>query len=64
MTAHDKARVDVFVEKNNLNEASLILREKLNPFYVRIKKNDLNLSKVLSDIVKEVGPSMEILLSS
>ena len=45
MTAHDKARVDVFVEKNNLNEASLILREKLNPFYVRIKKNDLNLSK-------------------
>ena len=45
MTAHDKARVDVFVEKNNLNEASLILREKLNPFYVRIKKNELNLSK-------------------
>lgn len=45
MTAHDKARVDVFIEKNNLNEASLILREKLNPFYVRIKKSDLNLSK-------------------
>ena len=45
MTAHDKARVDVFVERNNLDEASQLLREKLNPFYVRIKKRDLNLSK-------------------
>lgn len=58
MTAHDKARVDVFVEKNNLNEASLILREKLNPFYVRIKKKDLNLSKQIfnSPTIVQMNP--------
>ena len=40
----DKARIDIFVEKNNLNEASEILKEKFNPFFIRVSKKDLNLS--------------------
>ncbi len=45
MTALDKAKVDVLVEKDNLSEASQLLREKLDPFYIRVKKKDLHLSE-------------------
>ena len=44
ISSHDKARIDVLVEKNNLEQASEILREKFNPFFMRISKKDLKLS--------------------
>ncbi len=45
LSRKDKAEIDILVEKDNLPQASAILREKLNPFYVRVTKNDLNLSQ-------------------
>lgn len=45
LSSKDKAEIDILVEKNNLSKASTILRQKLNPFYVRVTKNDLNLSQ-------------------
>ena len=45
MSAHDKARADVLIERKNLPEASKILRDKLGPFYMRITKKALKLSK-------------------
>lgn len=44
ISSHDKARIDILVEKNNLEKASEILREKFNPFFIRISKKDLKLS--------------------
>ena len=44
ISSHDKARIDILVEKNNLEQASEILREKFNPFFIRISKKDLKLS--------------------
>ena len=44
ISSHDKARIDIFVEKNNLEQASEILRKKFNPFFIRISKKDLKLS--------------------
>jgi len=41
----DKAKIEILVEKNNFNEASNILKEKFEPFYTRVTKKDLNLSK-------------------
>jgi len=45
MTAQDKARIEVLIERNNFAEASNILKDKLNPFYTRVTKKDLKLSK-------------------
>jgi len=45
MSLQDKAKIEILVEKNNFQEASEILKEKLNPFYTRVTKKDLNLSK-------------------
>ncbi len=45
LSAKDKAEIDILVEKKNLIQASTLLREKISPFYVRVTKNDLNLSK-------------------
>jgi len=45
MSTHDKARVDILIERQNLPEASKILRDKLGPFYMRITKKALKLSK-------------------
>jgi len=45
ITAQDKAKIEVLTEKKNFQEASNILKEKLNPFYTRVTKKDLNLSK-------------------
>jgi len=45
MSLQDKAKIEILVEKNNFEEASVILKEKLNPFYTRVTKKDLNLSK-------------------
>ena len=45
MTVQDKAKIEVLIEKNNFLEASNILKERLNPFYTRVTKKDLNLSK-------------------
>ncbi|MDA8831695.1 SNF2-related protein [Candidatus Pelagibacter bacterium] len=44
ISSYDKARIDIFVEKNNLEQASEILREKFNPFFIRVSKKDLKLS--------------------
>ena len=44
ISTHDKAKIDILVEKNNLEQASEILREKFNPFFIRVSKKDLNLS--------------------
>jgi SNF2 family DNA or RNA helicase len=41
----DKAKIEILVEKNNFNEASNILKDKFSPFYTRVTKKDLNLSK-------------------
>jgi len=63
MTALEKARVDILVEKNNLVEASEILREKLKPFYVRVKKKELNLSEQIFNppILIEMNPVEKII---
>ena len=45
LSAHDKAKIEILIEKNNLVEASKILKENLKPFYVRVTKKDLKLSK-------------------
>jgi SNF2 family DNA or RNA helicase len=45
VTTHDKAKIEVLMEKNDFQEASNILNKKLDPFYTRVTKKDLNLSK-------------------
>lgn len=45
LSAQDKAKIEVLIERNNLVEASKILKDNLKPFYVRVTKKDLNLSK-------------------
>jgi len=45
LTITDKAKIEVLMEKNAFQEASNILKDKLNPFYTRVTKKKLNLSK-------------------
>lgn len=44
LSDHDKRQIQIY-EKNNQNKAIELLREKINPFFTRVTKKDLNLSK-------------------
>ena len=41
----DKARIEIHLEKKERDEAAILLREKIYPFYTRVTKQELNLSK-------------------
>ena len=41
----DKAGIEIHLEKKERDEAAILLREKIYPFYTRVTKQELNLSK-------------------
>ena len=45
LSKNDKAKIEVLVKRNNLKDADKILKENIKPFYVRVTKKDLCLSK-------------------
>ena len=45
LSAEDKSRVEIFLNKENNEDAIEFVRQKINPYFVRVTKNDLNLSK-------------------
>lgn len=45
LTSYDKAQIEVFIKNKKNDEAIKLLREKIDPFFTRVTKKDLNLSK-------------------
>jgi len=45
LTAYDKAQIEVFIKNKENEEAIELLRERIDPFFTRVTKKDLNLSK-------------------
>jgi SNF2 family DNA or RNA helicase len=45
ITLNEKAKIEIFIEQKNYESASTLLRKKIYPFFTRITKKRLNLSK-------------------
>jgi len=45
ITSYEKAQIEVFMENKKLNEAALLINQKIYPFYTRVTKKELMLSK-------------------
>jgi SNF2 family DNA or RNA helicase len=45
LTSEDKSRVEILLNKENNEEAIEFVRQRINPYFVRVTKNDLNLAK-------------------
>ena len=45
LTSYDKAQIEVYIKNKKNDEAIELLREKIDPFFTRVTKKDLNLSK-------------------
>ncbi len=45
LTSEDKSRVEFLLNKENNEEAIEFVSQKINPYFVRVTKNDLNLAK-------------------
>jgi SNF2 family DNA or RNA helicase len=45
LSSEDKSRIEILLNKKNDIDAIEFVRQKINPYFVRVTKNDLNLSK-------------------
>ena len=45
LTSEDKSRVEILLNKKNNEEAIEFVNQRINPYFVRVTKNDLNLAK-------------------
>ena len=45
LSAEDKSRIELLLDKKQDSEAIEIVKEKINPYFVRVTKNDLNLAE-------------------
>jgi SNF2 family DNA or RNA helicase len=45
LTSEDKSRVEILLNKKNNEEAIEFVSQRINPYFVRVTKNDLNLAK-------------------
>ena len=45
INSYEKAQIQVFMENKKLNEAALLINQKIYPFYTRVTKKELMLSK-------------------
>ena len=45
ITPYEKAQIEVFIENNENDKAEILLSDKIYPFYTRVTKKELNLSK-------------------
>ena len=57
----DRMKIDVLLNKDKKNEAIEFVREKINPFYTRVTKKELNLSKPIfnTPILIDMNPIEE-----
>ena len=44
LSPEDKSRIEILLEKERNQEAIELLRDRIDPYFIRITKNDLNLS--------------------
>ncbi len=58
LNSEDKSRIDNLLVKERNEDAIEILREKINPFFIRVTKNELNLSEQIfnTPILVEMNP--------
>ena len=47
ISPEDKSRIEILLDKEKRNEAIQLLRDNIFPYFIRITKNDLNLSEQL-----------------
>ena len=45
LTSEDKSRVEILLNKKNNEEAIEFVNQRINPYFIRVTKNDLNLAK-------------------
>lgn len=45
LSSKDKSKIEILLDKDKRDEAIIYLRDKIFPYFIRITKNDLNLSK-------------------
>ena len=45
LSSEDKSRIEILLNKKNDIDAIEFVRQKINPYFIRVTKNDLNLSK-------------------
>jgi SNF2 family DNA or RNA helicase len=45
LTSEDKSRVEILLNRENNEEAIEFVRQRINPYFVRVTKNDLSLAK-------------------
>jgi len=45
INSYEKAQIEVFMENKKLDEATLLINQKIYPFYTRVTKKELKLSK-------------------